>query len=463
MSEPTTVPALPVAAAPWLLTAVVAGAAGGVIALQGVRVSGLALAAVVAACLVAVAVKRLDIGLILLLFTLPLDVYGRVLTEPIAVTVFQLMLVLTLGAWALKVVGEGASWFRLSAVDVGIGALVLAGVWSLPNSLAPSATVTAIVRVAFLWAFCLMYCNAVRDAAELRRVLGFLVGTGGAIGLLALAQYFVPGFDFGSTHDVRGLGGTVALTRAGGFFEDPNYLAGFLSVTFIAAFAMLVHARGRRAALGWGVGLGVTGLALLVTFSRTGWVGAALGCVAIALTAPRRRRVWLIAGGLAVAVAAVALAPEQIVSRTRSIGDIERDMSVATRYYMFYSTIEMIEDDWVYGTGLGAYDRAYPEYRKPGTRLAILKPHQLPLALWAEMGIAGLLAQVALIAALIVLFARRGHAGWTGPEAAALAGLLTLLVQTLFQYYLYFEYVWLFLALAVLATRLGRTEKEFAV
>jgi O-antigen ligase len=127
---------------------------------------------------------------------------------------------------------------------------------------------------------------------------------------------------------------------------------------------------------------------------------------------------------------------------------------------MAQSTVEMIGDYWVFGTGLEAYDEAYPIYRRLGGRKDILEPHQLPLALPAEMGVLGLIAEVVIVLGVgIEMFTRRVR-GFDAWESVALAGLVALLVQSLFQYYLYFEYLWVFLALTVAASRLSRSVKE---
>jgi O-antigen ligase len=444
---------------PWLVAAGTLGAASGLAAAQGTLWAGALAALGVGAAFVWLAWLRLDVALVALLFTLPLDVYGRVITTPVTVTVFQLGLLAILAAWLARVALRADATLRFSTVDLGAAALLAAGLWSLPHSLAPSATMFGIVRFGFLWAFEVMYANGIRTSKQLERVVRFLVVTGVLIGLLAIVQYRLPGFHFGIVRAVRTLGGGTAFSRASGLFQDPNYLAGFISACFVAACAMLVHSKGRADAAWWMAGAGVTGLALLVTFSRSGWVGAAVGLVVVLVTAPRRRRAGLIAVAAALAVAIVIAAPPSIVSRTKSIGAVSTDLSVATRYYMVFSTVEMIRDRWVWGTGLAAYDKAYPPYRKPGTLLTILKPHQLPLALWAEMGIAGLLAELALVGGVIAVFWRRRPQGWGPLESVALAGLLTLSTQTFFQYYLYFEYPWLFLALSVAATRIARREE----
>jgi O-antigen ligase len=162
------------------------------------------------------------------------------------------------------------------------------------------------------------------------------------------------------------------------------------------------------------------------------------------------------------AVAVTVLAPDLVVSRVQSIANVDTDVSVATRYYMNVSMGEMIADRPVAGAGLGAFDKAYPAYRRPGTSFDIVKPHQVPLAFVAETGIAGVLAELTLLGALLALYWRRRPHGWGALESAVLVGTVTLLVGTLFEYYLYFEYVWLFFGLSVVVARLARTEKEDA-
>ncbi len=89
----------------------------------------------------------------------------------------------------------------------------------------------------------------------------------------------------------------------------------------------------------------------------------------------------------------------------------------------------------------------------------MVKPHEIPLALWAETGVAGIIAQIVLIWGLVAVYWRRRPKGWSVTEAFALAGILSLGVQSLFQYYLYFDYLWLFIAFAIAANRIARQEE----
>ena len=438
----------------WAGIAVAAGAAAGLLVVEISPAVTAALAA--GAALLVASLRRIEIGLVALLFTLPLDAYGRVLTSPVSITVFHLVLGVALLAWLTHVVADARSWYRFSWTDAVGGSLVLAALWSLPGSADPFATAFSAVRVAFLWAFASLYVNTVRTADSLKTVFRWLLATAAAMAVLGLAQGYVPGFDFGSMHVQDSLSARGGLVRAAGFFDDPNLYAGFMSAGFVAFLALLVRESRGRSAFWVATGAALTGAAVLATFSRTAWLGALVGVVVVVLTAPRGRRNRLIAAGVAVAIALAALAPGTVVERAVSIVDIQNDRSNLTRWGMYVSTVQMIGDDWVFGTGLSAYEDVYPGYRQPGTHLSVVKPHQLPLALWAEMGVAGLMAEVVLLAALASMLYRRRPRGWDPLEAASAAALVTLLVGTLFQYYLYFEYLWIFFALLVVATRLAR-------
>jgi len=449
------------AALPWVLASVAVGMSAGLIASAGGRTGVVLIAAALLALVVGtVVVRDPQKGLYLMLFALPLDAAGRIITSPVTVTVYHVALLLTLGSWLLHLLG-GQEDFRpaFSAVDVGIAALVAAGLWSLPGSLAPSATLIAIVRLVFLWLFFLVFVTFMRDERTADRVLALLVITAAASSLLAVVQYVMPGLSIGVVH-TQGLGGGATLSRPAAFFTDPNFLAAFLSVAVISGIGRAVHSERMVEALSWLAGAGAAAVGLAITLSRTGMVGVAVGVLVLVVTAPTRVRAKLI-GILAASVVIIAiLAPSAVIDRVQSIGAVGTDASEATRVYMVGSTVRIIGDNWVFGTGLDAFEQAYPPYRHPGSLWSILKPHQLPLAMWAEMGIAGLFAELAVIGGVVVVIRRRTHSGWNAWECIGMAGLLALLVQSLFQYYLYFEYLWLFLALTVAATRFKHVAEE---
>jgi O-antigen ligase len=445
----------PDSAWPYALAALALGAVAGASVAAGLSPARI-VALVIGLAIAAAVLWRYQVGAVLIVLTLPLDEYGRVISSPVSVTLFHLALVATLVSWGLALV-RGDAKLRFSQVDFGIGALVFAALWSLPFSLAPSATAFAAVRLVFLWAFTLLYANVLTSRGLLDWVSWTLIATAAGTALLALAQTYVPGFTYGSIRSLNDQG--TIVNRAGALFHDPNYLAGFLAVALLVALALLVHSRSWTRALVCVAASAVIGLGMLITLSRTGLVGVGAGVIVVIATAPRKR-VLPLAAAIAALVLVVALAsPAAIVSRVRSIGDVSTDQSNATRIYMVPSAYEIARDNWAFGTGLGGFRYAYPAYRRIGADSTVLKPHEIPLSLWSETGVAGIIAQVILVWGLIAVFWRKRPKGWTAAESFALAGIVSLGVQSLFQYYLYFEYVWLFIAFAIAANRIARQEE----
>lgn len=442
----------------WPLGAAVVGAVAGIAVGSGLDVVRVLLA-IVAGVLAVLVFWRYEIGAALMLLAMPLDVYGRLITSPVTVTAFHVTLLVTLASFALHVY-RGKAPLRLSLVDLGMLSLLAAALISLPTSLNPGTSMFGLVRVFFLWLLIVVWSNILKD----RRIIGWatwlLVATGVGTALVAFAQYFIPTFDLGNILVIN-QGGGQFLRRVGAFFFDPNYMASFLSITLLVALGLAIHARTwRTAAIPVAAAAMLTG-GVLVTFSRTGWLGVVVGVVVLIMTAPARRRILLLVLVVVLAVAVLAFQPSLVLGRAASIGEVERDLSVATRYQMFHSAVDIIRDNWVLGTGLGAFDVAYPPYRRLGTLTYITKPHQLPLAMWAEMGIAGLIAEIVLVATIIAAFWRKRPRGWTAVEAFSAASLVSvMMVQSWFQYYLYFEYMWLMVAFAVAGNRLARADEE---
>ncbi|MBN2404042.1 MAG: O-antigen ligase family protein [Coriobacteriia bacterium] len=458
-SSTQTAPWMRVAA--WAVVALLAGVAAGLLeGALGLRALYLVVLVPVSVASAVLVLRSPEHGLLFMLAALPLDTFGRIITRPTSVTVFHVVLLLTLFSWGrLLLKGDRRIERALSPVGVGVLLLVFAALWSLPGSLAPATTAVSVLRIMFLGLFYAAFAVLIRDERVARRVILALVLTAVASSVLAIAQYSIPGLGIGNVHTQFTSGGGSVI-RPEALFDDPNYLATFLSVGVIAALGMAVHAKRLRGSALWVGAAGLSAVGLVMTFSRTGWVGVIAGAgVLILSAAPARRRVFMAVVGVLV-VAVVLISPEMITSRFSSITDVNSDASVRTRYLMIGSTQDMIADNWVFGTGLGAFDQAYPRYRQPGALIPITKPHQLPLAMWAEMGIPALVAEVVIVCALAAMLWRRRRVRWGVYQAIGVAALVAVLVQSLFQYYLYFEYLWLSLALSVAAARFEQSRKE---
>lgn len=214
--------------------------------------------------------------------------------------------------------------------------------------------------------------------------------------------------------------------RAIGTFILPGELAGYLVIFLPIAFALGVVAKSaalRRVAL---IALVVGAIAMLMTFSRTGWVGLASGVAYFAATRIRSRYSALVVAGaiLAGALGAVLL-----------VFNAHHDPSENfTRLSIWQSAIGVIDRFPLTGVGPFGFSRIYPLVRLPDGDATAFHAHSVYLTFLAELGIVGVSA-VVWTAWTFALEFRRRLIG-TDPRAAFLAtaivaGLIGTLVQGL--------------------------------
>lgn len=429
------------------LVVVLAGSAAAVAALAGVQWVGtdVLLYGGLTVLLGVVGLLSTDAGLALLIIAIP---FHEALTlGPLAVpfTAAHVLLGAVIIGWLVRIVRTGrAALPKPTPLAVALSFPLIAALLSLPTSVAPGATAFASFRLLSLWLLALVVASRASTPARARGLVALLVAV--ACGMAAVAALQYRGVDIGSVA-TQGLFSGDLLVRPAAFFLDPNFLGGYLSVAALAALAFVVRSRRWGTALVWLAAAGVCTAGMAITASRSAVVGFVVGALTVVATAPRKRRTALVIGGLLVAAMALPLLPGQVVERFTGLLAPQAEGSLTTRSLMAESSVEMLGDYWVLGTGLGAYDAAYPPYRRPGALPRILHPHQLPLAMWVEMGLPGLIAELGLVAGILIAWRRAAKQDYPGVSAVALAAVVALLVQSFFQYYLFFEYLWLFLGL----------------
>ena len=150
-------------------------------------------------------------------------------------------------------------------------------------------------------------------------------------------------------------------------------------------------------------------LALLLTFTRSAWLGwvVAVGVLLIL----RRPRALMVAAPLLLFF--VTFMPLPLFSRVISSFDV-RQSSNLDRIRMLQAGVEIIKDYPVLGVGPANVKEVYPLYRRhDAPRFRIPHLHNNAVQLWAERGI------VALAAYLLfnILFLRECARAWRGPAS----------------------------------------------
>ncbi|MGQ0634199.1 MAG: O-antigen ligase family protein [Planctomycetaceae bacterium] len=212
-----------------------------------------------------------------------------------------------------------------------------------------------------------------------------------------------------------------------GFFALANTFAGVLLCALLLSISALVALwRGGRSkrALAAGAAVALLAYVLLLTKSRTAFVGliAGGGLVAVlALAWPLRRRSVLLWCGVGLAL---MLALGALAALTGGLDRLVFSQSLKSlRYrgeYWRGTWAMMTADMWrsVTGAGPGNFQSTYLQFKVPESSESIADPHNLALDVWANAGLAGVVGLVALCAAGLRPVWRPMAAG-SGPERSS--------------------------------------------
>ena len=179
---------------------------------------------------------------------------------------------------------------------------------------------------------------------------------------------------------------------------NPNNYAEFLVLLLPFCFAYALNAKtlGRQTLLLVFCMLPVG--ALLMTYSRSGWISFAIALVVFAWFYNKKLIPILIVVGLL----CVPLLPSSIINRILTIGNLE-DSSSSYRLLSWEGVLKMLGNGYaLQGIGLGpnAFSTVYPPYAEARAAVAP-HSHMLYLEILVEMGIVGLLSFVWFVCALV--------------------------------------------------------------
>jgi O-antigen ligase len=228
----------------------------------------------------------------------------------------------------------------------------------------------------------------------------------------------------------------VACARS----QGPGVLATRLFVAALAvaaawlALSESARARAAVAALPYLL-LPVAAWALVVSQTRSAWLGALCGVGVLAALALLRvpRWAWIAgAAGLALAL----LVPGEMRARLTVVDESSRD-----RYYMWQAGLDMVMERPVFGQGPGMIQRVYPRFRWPQAPNPI-QPHlhDNVLQIAAERGLPGLVFFLWWVGVAFLTAWRQARCAAVerrGPRwaaAGALAALSAVFVAGLFEY-----------------------------
>ncbi|MEB3223903.1 MAG: O-antigen ligase family protein [Candidatus Sericytochromatia bacterium] len=222
----------------------------------------------------------------------------------------------------------------------------------------------------------------------------------------------------------------TADRRVNSVMYHPNLFAGFLVLAMGAGLG-LFHQMASRPRKGLiALGLAVVALALVLTASRAGWIGAG---VMLALFGVRVDRRWLLVlvGG---AACAVAVFPQMVVARLAALA-WDNPAFDKFRVMGWVSARDMVAARPLTGWGPGTWEVAYPPYRLPEETVHLPHAHNYFLHVAAEFGI----PVIAVLTGIVAWVLWRGlretrQTQYHLPVAATACAMAGYLVTNMFDY-----------------------------
>jgi O-antigen ligase len=154
----------------------------------------------------------------------------------------------------------------------------------------------------------------------------------------------------------------------------------------------------------------LSAFALLLTFTRSAWVGWLAAVLVLIITVRPR----LMAYAVPVLVLFFTFMPVSMFGRFASIFSTRQESNL-DRIRMLQAGVEIIRDYPIWGVGPANIKPLYPLYRLPDSpRFRTPHLHNNVMQIWAERGIVALFAYVLLL----YLFLRECARGWRGAAGA---------------------------------------------
>ena len=199
----------------------------------------------------------------------------------------------------------------------------------------------------------------------------------------------------------------LASSEPFGTFALANTLGGYLAIVtvlIVAAGREFINRKQRPPVMSCLFVLGtllLVGYCLILTKSRTAWIGtaAAIACLMVLNSQRIALRQWAIRLGLTGAFVTL------LAGASLAIGLIDREVilesprSLQFRLLYWTGTADVIAEEPLFGTGPGNFRQVYLKYKRPESSEEILDPHNIVLDAWATTGLAGLCGVLLILGA----------------------------------------------------------------
>lgn len=204
--------------------------------------------------------------------------------------------------------------------------------------------------------------------------------------------------------------------RVFSFFENPNAFANLLVFFSPLMLSMAIFSKKNIQKIGFATVFLLCVLALVMTYSRGGWLAFAFAIfIFMMIMCPR----WV---PLCIILACIALPflPSTILDRILSI--FSSDSSISSRGYIYSAMVQLIGKNWLIGVGLGitALKRGIGFFETYHATFPFVHAHNIYMEIWGESGI---FALIAFVLAMFFALRRGGSAARKKDNPLLLRGI----------------------------------------
>lgn len=256
-----------------------------------------------------------------------------------------------------------------------------------------------------------------------------VTGTSPALSWFGLASHVAsdPGVSVVAVEGTR-------ILRAYGFLPHPNVFGGYLAIGLLLSVWISKDER----TIFWSAVSALLGVGLVLTFSRSAWLGVLFGAGVLLYHVWKTKdvRTWVrVSGAPVMAIVLTALCFFGAIStRTFSGGDAPLEQrSVSERVSGYQEAVQVFLQHPIVGSGIGAYTVALTQLRPNDPSWSYQPVHNTLLLLLSEVGLLGVIVSVWWGMSIV-----KPHTPLSPSQAPlGYALLLTLLPPFLFDHYLF--------------------------
>jgi len=324
--------------------------------------------------------------------------------KPFRSDVLEVLVLLTIALYVAGKLGRWPSWRPVrTGIEVPTAVLLFAGLIAIAVSTDHFGAL-GFYRAYFIEPVILFYVavDLLRTVGNFRTVLlGFAIGTT-IFSILNLGAWVIA---LRNHVDINLGNAPEAL------YTSPNSVAVFLEPAVAIAAGFVLYSNDRRDRNVALVFLVFLLASMIATLSRAGMLTLAVLVIVVVITMRSTRLKLAIFGGALITAIAIFQIPFVSKRLYRQFDPSYPYNTFEGRLQIWSDTLKMLRARPIFGSGLRAYQTVMQAYVSPGHKPE-LYPHNLFLAMWAELGLLGLIAFVVLLAMLL-------WRGWTSYARAS--------------------------------------------